>query len=390
MKVAFHVDQLWFDAPGGIGTYVEQLWRQQFARTQDVEIVPFFSRWSRRPPALAPLTTDGRFPGVEVPFSIRALYPAWAYLRRPSLPRPLADANIVHATNHAAIPPVRSEQDLVVTVHDLAFERFPELFPSRWLRLYRRGLRIARDEAARVIVPSESVGRDLAATGFPTERISVTPLGSSVIGELVEDEGLAGHAREILHDRGIMPPYVMSVGTIEPRKNLVRLVRAFRRLAAEGLPHSLVVVGDSGWGAAELAAELDRGGPGRIVRAAGLSASALAAAYADADAVAYVSLYEGFGLPVLEAMSMGAPVVTSNVSAMPEVAGDAALLVDPTDEDAIADALRGVLTDAALADDLRRKGRERAAGFSWERTAKATLDVYRLVAGERGGATTQS
>lgn len=368
MKVAFHVDQLWFEAPGGIGTYVKELLWELLR--QGVDLVPFSSKW-RRPPMIAPLTTDGRFPGVELPVSIRLLYPAWNYLRRPSLPRELARADIVHATNPAAIPPVRSHQRLVVTVHDLTFERFPELYPKRWLALYRRGLKVAAAEAAAIVVPSVHVRDELVATGVDRARLHVTPLASG----MREPDAAARLDRD---DHGITPPYVLAVGTVEPRKNLPRLVRAYRRLAAEGFPHALVILGPEGWGSTELQREIDRGGPGRIMRSE-LSDDELAAAYADADAVAYVSLYEGFGLPVLEAMSMGAAVVASDTSAIPEVAGDAALLVDPTDEDAVAAALRRLLQEPDLREDLSRRGRERAAAFSWEATARATLGVYREV-----------
>lgn len=370
LKVAFHVDQLWFKAPGGIGTYVEALFWE--LSSQGVDLVPFSSKW-RRPPISAPLTTDGRrFPAVELPVSIRLLYPAWDYLRRPSLPGELARADVVHATNPAAIPPARPGQKLVVTVHDLTFERFPELYPSLWLRLYRRGMKVAAAEAAAIIVPSEHVRDEVVATGVEPARLHVTPLASGM-PDLLDDQ-----ARYDRDDWGVTPPYILAVGTVEPRKNLARLVRAYRRLAEEGLLHALVLLGPEGWGAGELREEIERGGPGRIVQAF-LSHDALAAAYADADAFAYVSLYEGFGLPVLEAMSMGAPVITSNVSALPEVAGDAALLVDPTDEGAIADALRRVLTEPSLREELSRRGRARAASFSWEATARATLDVYRGV-----------
>jgi glycosyltransferase involved in cell wall biosynthesis len=368
MRVAFHVDQLWFEAPGGIGTYVGALFWE--LPRQGVDLVPFSSRW-RRPPRFAPTTTDGWFPGVELPVSILLLYPAWNYLRRPSLPRELARTDIVHATNPAAIPPVRAHQRLVVTVHDLTFERFPELYPKRWLALYRRGLRVAAAEAAAIVVPSEHVRDEVVATGVERARLHVTPLASG----MPEPDAATRRDRD---DHGITPPYVLAVGTVEPRKNLPRLVRAYRRLAAEGFPHALVIVGPEGWGSSELRREIDRDGPGRIIRSE-LSDDELAAAYADADAVAYVSLYEGFGLPVLEAMSMGAAVVASNTSAIPEVAGDAALLVDPIDEDAIAGALRRVLQEPDLRGDLSRRGRERAAGFSWEATARATLGVYREV-----------
>jgi len=379
VKVAFHVDQLWFTAPGGIGRYVSELLQAIPASDETVELTPFYSRWRRGGPSQAPLTTDGRYPGVQLPWSIGTLYPAWDWLGRPALPSSLADHDVVHATNHAAVPPVRRGQHLVVTVHDLAFARFPDLFPRRWLSLYRRGLRAAVERADAILVPSASVRDDLVArTKINPDRVHMTPLAASqgwVRDEIVDAD------REELADHGITPPYILAVGTIEPRKNLVRLVRAYRQLAAQGLPQSLVLIGDDGWGADELRAELDTGGPGRVVRAGGLSAETLATAYADADVVAYVSLYEGFGLPVLEAMSAGAPVVTSNTSSLPEVAGDAALLVDPEDVGGIADALARVLTDPALSEDLRRRGRERSAMFSWAATARATLDVYRHVTG---------
>ena len=378
MKVAFHVDQLWFSAPGGIGTYVRELVEAIPASDEEVELTPFYSKW-RRSPSEAPLTTDGRYPGVELPWSIRTLYPAWDWFGRPRLPSSLADHDVVHATNHAAVPPVRQGQRLVVTVHDLAFERYPDLFPRRWLSLYRRGLRAAIQRADAIIVPSASVRDDLVdRTAVEAERIHVTPLAPWerwVPAEIVDAD------REELADHGITPPYILAVGTVEPRKNLVRLVHAYRQLAAQGSPQSLVIIGDDGWGADELRAELAKGGPGRVVRAEGLSASTLATAYAGADVVAYVSLYEGFGLPVLEAMSADAPVITSNTSSLPEVAGDAALLVDPEDVGGIADALSRVLTDPALSEDLRRRGRERASQFSWAATARATLDVYRHVIG---------
>jgi glycosyltransferase involved in cell wall biosynthesis len=379
MKVAFHVDQLWFSAPGGIGTYVREMLIALPASDASLELTRFRSRWRGRFPSEAPLTTDGRYPGVELPWSIRTLYPAWDWLGRPRLPASLSDHDVVHATNHAAVPPARRGQLLVVTVHDLAFERYPELFPRRWLSLYRRGLRAAVERADAILVPSWSVRDDLVGrSGVDPDRIHVTPLGA--IARSGSPDVVQNH-REELADYGITPPYILAVGTIEPRKNLARLLQAYRRLAAEGLPQSLVLIGDDGWGADAFRAELEKGGAGRIVRAGGFSAETLATAYADAGVVAYVSLYEGFGLPVVEAMSAGAPVVTSDTSSLPEVAGGAAILVDPESVDEIADALARVLTEPGLADDLRQRGLQRAATFTWAATARATLDVYRHLTG---------
>jgi glycosyltransferase involved in cell wall biosynthesis len=177
---------------------------------------------------------------------------------------------------------------------------------------------------------------------------------------------------------GIEEPYVVCPATLEPRKNQVRLVRAYRQLAPD-VPHTLVLAGPEGWGMAELDAELARTGPGRIVRTGRLDDAALDAVYRGADAVAYVSLYEGFGLPIVEAMARGIPLVASTTPAVAETAGDAAVLVDPGDVAAIAEALGNVLTDRARHDDLAARGRRRGAGYSWAATARATLEAYREV-----------
>jgi glycosyltransferase involved in cell wall biosynthesis len=378
VRVAFHADQLWFSAPGGIGSYVRELLRAIPIVEPRTELIPFRSRWPRdRAPV--PLATDGTLRWIEVRWSTRALYPAWDWLRWPPLPSPLADLDLVHATNPAAVPPATARQATVVTVHDLAFERFPQLFPRRWRWLYQQGLRVAVTRADALIVPSASVRRELVERhGVSEDRIHVTPLAPlrSSDGASAIDAG-----RAELVDRGVKRPYLLAVGTIEPRKNLVSLVRAYRHLAAAGCEQDLVLLGGDGWRDDHLRVELAKQGPGRIVRAGIVSPNALAAAYADADLVAYLSLYEGFGLPVLEAMAAGVPVVASNRASIPEVAGDAAVLVDPEDVEAVADAVGRVLADPELAETLRRLGRARAGGYSWEATARATLDVYRIAFG---------
>jgi alpha-1,3-rhamnosyl/mannosyltransferase len=168
------------------------------------------------------------------------------------------------------------------------------------------------------------------------------------------------------------------VGTLEPRKNLPRLVRAFRAAVREAsLPHQLVLAGATGWKQDALANELAGDGGGRVHLPGRVGAHQLEALYRGAAAVAYPSLYEGFGLPVLEALAHGRPALSSSTSAIPEVAGDAALLVDPEDDDAIAAGLVRILTDEPLRAELMAKGPARAAAFSWAATARTTVEAYR-------------
>lgn len=370
VKVAFHVDQLWFSAPGGIGTYVWELLPALANADPSVDIVPFRSVWDHEPPKMWLLP----HPPVVIPRSIRTLYPSWDLFGRPALRPPLADTAVVHATNPAAVPPVGDGQQLVVTVHDLAFERFPDLFPREWRWLYRAGLRAAVKRADAVLVPSQRTADDLlASTSIPAARVYVTPLAPSLATTALDPV-------EALERLGITRPYILSVGTLEPRKNLVRLVRAYRQVAPD-VAHQLVLAGPAGWHADELEAELSRVGPGTIVRTGHLSGEDLDALYRGADVFAYPSLYEGFGLPVVEAMARGVPTLTSDTSSLPEVAGDAALLVDPTDVSEIADGLARLLSDRTYAEDLRQRGLQRAATFTWAATARATLDVYRQLTG---------
>jgi glycosyltransferase involved in cell wall biosynthesis len=175
-------------------------------------------------------------------------------------------------------------------------------------------------------------------------------------------------------------PYVLFVGTIEPRKNLVRLVRAYRRAAASGVPHGLVLAGPLGWHHESLMRELALEGPGEIVMTGALTPEELDAVYRAADAFVYPSLYEGFGLPALEAMACGTPVLASNVPALAELVDGAGVLVHPTDVEAIADGLRSLLGDEELRARLGAAGSQRAGRYGWDVTARRTAEVLRASA----------
>ena len=365
IRVAVHVDQLFSPAPGGIGTYIREL-VPRLGPEADVRL--FHSRFDREPPE----AWMAALPRTELPRSPRLLYPGWNTLGRPALPEVLHRADVVHAPLPAAIPPASPGQKLVVTVHDLAFRVVPRAFPARWLLLYRLGARRAVTRADAIIVPSESTKRDLVRLQrADAERVHVIPLAAALPQAQTDPDERLGRLK-------VPHPYVLFVGTLEPRKNLVRLVRAYRRAVAHGgFPHALVLVGPLGWQTDALLREIRAPGPGEVVLTGGASPEQLDALYRGADLFAYPSLYEGFGLPVLEAMARGVPSIVSASSSLPEVAGDAAHLVNAGSVHGIASAIERLLSDTAEAERLAKAGLARAEEFSWDRTAEQTLAVYR-------------
>jgi glycosyltransferase involved in cell wall biosynthesis len=372
ISVAFHVDQVFYDAPGGIGTYVRELVPALAAADGAPELTLFHASF----PGRRGEPWMDRFSIRELPHGIRRLYPEWALLGRPALPQDLAAMDLVHAPSPVAVPPPGSGQRLVVTVHDLAFRIYPRLFPAVWRNLFWAGVRRAARNADALITVSEHTARDLVRfTRADPNRVHVVPLAAAL--------PKAGLDPDEVIDRLKLPrPYLLFVGLLEPRKNLVRLVRAYRRATAAGaLPHALVLAGPMGWHARQLLREVATPGPGEVVMTGRVGAQELDALYHGASAFAYPSLYEGFGLPVLEAMARGVPVVASGVSSLPEVTGDAALLVEPRSTGQLAGAIERVLAEEDLAARLSAAGRARAAGFSWERTARMTLQVYEKVVG---------
>ena len=266
------------------------------------------------------------------------------------LPHRARGADVLHCPTYRG--PVHVRTPLVVTVHDLAVFRHPEAFPP-WTRAYSRRIvpRVLR-AARRVLAVSEFTASELEEVlGIPRDKITVTP--NAVDGVFTPDGPRAAG------------DYVLAVGTLEPRKNLERTIAAAAHAGVE-----LRVVGARGWGGVEA-----RGG--HVQWLGELSDEELAQQYRGALCVAYPSLYEGFGIPVLEAMACGAPVVTSQGGATEEVAGGAAVLVDPLDVEAIA---TGILAASGARDDLRARGLERARAYSWDETARRTLAAYEAAA----------
>lgn len=269
-----------------------------------------------------------------------------------------AGADVLHAPN--CFLPLLRHIPGVVTVHDLAFEAHPRDFAPRTGAKYRAFTPRAVRCAQRVICVSRWTAADVCRRyGVDEERLVVVPNGPSL--PLGDREPPAGG------------PYVLAVGDLRAKKNLVRLVRAFRALREQGLEHRLVLAGPEAGEGARLRAEA---GDAPVELTGWLDDDALDALLRGADALVHPSLYEGFGIVLVEAMARGVPVVCSTATALPETAGDAAAYFDPVDEAALAGTLRDVLEDRALRERLVAAGLQRAARFSWARTARETAAVY--------------
>lgn len=263
----------------------------------------------------------------------------------------------------------------VVTIHDVGYRVFPEAHTARRRLELEVTTRWSLRAARRVIAISHATKRDLVNWyGVDPDRITVTHLGLSTDFAPPADPQCVAAVR--VRYGLVQRPYLLYIGTVQPRKNLARVIEALANVLAAGYDLDLVLAGKRGWLSEPIERRASELGIADRVRFTGYVADAdLPALLAGALAFVFPSLYEGFGIPVLEAMACGAPVITSTISSLPEVAGDAALLVDPLDPHAIAAAIMRVHDDAALRADLRQRGLARARQFTWEACARRTLEA---------------
>jgi glycosyltransferase involved in cell wall biosynthesis len=287
-------------------------------------------------------------------------------------------ADVAHFTN--GMMPVSASPPCVVTVHDMSLRLYPWCHPLRRIVINRPLQLVSIHRADAIVTVSHSTRRDLLRLHrVPADRVCVVhEAASDVFRPMSDDAALAAlRARLDLPER-----FALYVGTVEPRKNLGRLVDAFAEARAQGVPHHLVCAGPYGWRSRGLADRIARLGLTPYVHFLGYQRfETLPALYNLSEFFVFPSLYEGFGLPVVEAMACGTPVLTSNSSSMVEIAADAALAVDPLDTGALAAAIARLATDDDLRAGLSTAGLARAAAFSWSQAARDMLQVYRFAAG---------
>ena len=351
VRVAYSLEQCWHRVPGGTAVSAIQVAHALAARG-DVEVVPFAGRHRQLPSVPIGLSTSV----ATLPFGRPLLYETWLRMRWPKVESVCNDIDVVHGTT--IIPPA-TNLPLVATIHDLAFLRFPEFFTKRGNRVFRQSMKILQERRSLIMCSSQATVRDCVNAGFDESLLRYVPLGVHVQTPTQADLDRVRATYELPKQ------FVLFVGTLEPRKNLSRLLEAMNRMP-ERLP--LVIAGLEGWGDAPV---IPHDMP--VIFVGHVPAHNLSALYALATVFAYPSVWEGFGLPILEAMAQGTPVVTSRGTSTEEVAGGASVLVDPLDTSSIVDGIRVALQQR---DDLAQSGRQRAAEMTWENTAQLTYDVY--------------
>jgi glycosyltransferase involved in cell wall biosynthesis len=352
----------------GIGSAVAEL----YAALRDLDAAPHLVPYTlslRARQMRQDVPSDTRF----VPLPARGLLRAWARADAPRIDRWIAPARVLHATNYLA-PPTRLPT--VVSVYDCSFVRYPELCSDEVLafvpilrRAIKRGVTVHTTSEFVAAEIEEIFGPGLRSSG----RLAVVPLGVPAIGS----DAAMPRAVSARLDGG---PYVLAVGTMEPRKNFPHLIGAFGTLATTHPDLRLVIAGPDGPdrpGIDAAIARLPEPARTRVVLAGAVSNEGRRALLDGAAVLAYPSIYDGFGFPVLEAMTAGVPVVASRAGAIPEVAGDAALLVDATNESQLAETIARVLHDRETRHELVARGRDRVRQFSWEDTARGLARVYR-------------
>lgn len=369
----------------GIGRYTRELIAAVVRRAPELRFVLFYAgaglkRSSPYLDALRRLCDE--HPNVEarpLPIHERLLTILWQRLLLPlPLERLVGPIDLLHAPDFVLAPTRRARS--ILTVHDLTFLIHPETAVPELRRYLGRAVPRSLRRADHVLADSESTRADLQRLlGVDPARVTVVYPGVGQRFQPLADKTRLAEARRRLNLPDI---FLLSVGTVEPRKNHVRLLEAFARVAGRYPTLMLLIAGRRGWMAEPIYEAVERLGLRQRVRFLDFVADDdLPLLYNLAHGLVYPALYEGFGFPPLEALACGTPVLASNTSSLPEVVGEAGVLVDPTDIESIAAGIQRLLDDEELVGELRRRGPQQAARFSWDQAAQRTLDIYRQVLG---------
>lgn len=300
-------------------------------------------------------------------------FPHWVVPRQGCKIKP----DLIHYTNNIAS--FWNRVPFVVTIHDMTPFMIPESYYSTHGAYQRLYFQFAAKKSTKIITVSENSKNDICKIlGVSEKKVVVAPLASGLRGD---GQNVASDFERIQKKFSLNCPFILYVGAIHPRKNVGRIIEAFAKLKAEkSIEHKLIIAGAERWQTKSLHIEAALHNlENQMIFTGALDDRSLIALYSNCDVFVWPSLYEGFGLPVIEAMECGAPVVTSNTSSLPEVAGSAALLVDPTSVEEIAAAVFAVLDNPTFSSQLRKKGKGRAATYSWSRTADIIASTYESV-----------
>lgn len=356
----------------GIARYTSELMQALLEMDLSNEYVLIITKDAREDPARTlPREVEIR----KLPFSHQGEWMIW---HRLGLPLPVefftGKVEVFHSPD-ALLPPLHHARG-VVTIHDLSHMIYPEYMDPGIAKFFDKAMRKSIERARMVIAVSEATKLDLVRLlGVSEDKIEVIYNGVSTKFSPVRDEEQLSNMRNRYK---IVHPFILSIGSVQPRKNLQRLITAYSILRQRReLTHQLLFIGGGGWLSDDLFRQIEGLGVAEDIRFLGyVPDEELPTLICLADVFAFPSLYEGFGLPALEAMACGTPVVSSNISAMPEVLGDAALLVDPLDVECLAETLRQILLNDQLRTELTKQGFKRSQRFTWVKAAQKYLEVY--------------
>ena len=363
---------------GGIGRYTRELVQATLAQDSDNEYVLF----SAPPPpgkSLAQIfPTTGQVTHKIAPVSEQWLYRLWYRARLPiSVQRFTGKLDLFHSPDFV-LPPVSGNIPTLLTVHDLSFVHFPEVYPEVLVNYLNKVVPWSVARATHILADSEATKQDLMAIWqVADEKISVLYSGVSAAFEKVEDAERITAVRQ-KYNLG-EAPYLLSVGTVQPRKNYQMLIQAFAPLA-DKFPHNLYIAGGKGWLYDEMMAEVEKQGLSERVRFIGfVDDEDLPTLYSAADLYLFPSIYEGFGLPMLEAMACGVPVIASDVSSLPEVGTETAVMLPPNDVTQWTQTMDTLLSGAARRQKMAVAGYQQVQKFSWKKASNQLLTIYQIL-----------